>query len=197
MPEHSSAGDRRRKSAPALDGDARRARERGRLGARRHRQRSAAPAEGPRLARRDRRRQVGKRHAAARDRRLVAPARCRLGACARHRRGQRLAPVPAELTAPGFAAAPPPHTPGRRVQREPQGASAAEGAFDGALRARFGALGDHAAGAGPQALDRLQRPGHGPARDESRQRRTATRPCAPKPRARRPRCARSTSASAP
>ncbi|MDR6536601.1 type VI secretion system membrane subunit TssM [Variovorax soli] len=37
-----------------------------------------------------------------------------------------------------------------------QGGSAAEAAFDDALRARFGALGDYAAGAGPQALDRLQ-----------------------------------------
>src|SRR6188472_465890 len=37
----------------------------------------------------------------------------------------------------------------------PQGGSTAEAAFDGALRARFGALGDYAAGAGPQALDRL------------------------------------------
>lgn len=37
----------------------------------------------------------------------------------------------------------------------PQGGSTAEAAFDSALRARFGALGDYAAGAGPQALDRL------------------------------------------
>ncbi|MDM0108089.1 type VI secretion system membrane subunit TssM [Variovorax sp. J22R24] len=37
----------------------------------------------------------------------------------------------------------------------PQGGSVAESAFDGTLRARFGALGDYAAGAGPQALDRL------------------------------------------
>ncbi len=36
-----------------------------------------------------------------------------------------------------------------------QGGSAAEAAFDGALRARFGTLGEYAAGAGPQALDRL------------------------------------------
>ena len=36
-----------------------------------------------------------------------------------------------------------------------QGASAAEIAFDGTLRARFGALGDYAAGPGPQTLDRL------------------------------------------
>ena len=36
-----------------------------------------------------------------------------------------------------------------------QGDSAAEAAFDGTLRARFGALGDYAAGPGPQALDRL------------------------------------------
>ena len=36
-----------------------------------------------------------------------------------------------------------------------QGGSAAEAAFDTALRARFGELGDYAAGAGPQALDRL------------------------------------------
>ena len=36
-----------------------------------------------------------------------------------------------------------------------QGGSTAEAAFDDALRARFGALGDYAAGAGPQALDRL------------------------------------------
>ena len=36
-----------------------------------------------------------------------------------------------------------------------QGGSTAEAAFDGALRARFGTLGDYAAGAGPQALDRL------------------------------------------
>lgn len=37
-----------------------------------------------------------------------------------------------------------------------QGNSAAEIAFDTALRARFGSLGDYAAGPGPQALDRLQ-----------------------------------------
>ncbi|HSW20385.1 MAG TPA: type VI secretion system membrane subunit TssM [Ramlibacter sp.] len=37
----------------------------------------------------------------------------------------------------------------------PQGASTAEGAFNDLLRARFGALGDYAAGTGPQALDRL------------------------------------------
>ena len=36
-----------------------------------------------------------------------------------------------------------------------QGGGTAEAAFDGALRTRFGALGDYAAGAGPQALDRL------------------------------------------
>jgi type VI secretion system protein ImpL len=36
-----------------------------------------------------------------------------------------------------------------------QGGSAAEVAFDGTLRARFGSLGDYAAGPGPQALDRL------------------------------------------
>lgn len=36
-----------------------------------------------------------------------------------------------------------------------KGGSAAEAAFDAALRARFGGLGDYAAGAGPQALDRL------------------------------------------
>ena len=37
----------------------------------------------------------------------------------------------------------------------PRGAGTAEGAFDTELRTRFGALGDYAAGAGPQALDRL------------------------------------------
>lgn len=37
-----------------------------------------------------------------------------------------------------------------------QGGGAAEAAFETALRARFGELGDYAAGAGPQALDRLQ-----------------------------------------
>ncbi|GAA4340214.1 type VI secretion system membrane subunit TssM [Variovorax defluvii] len=37
----------------------------------------------------------------------------------------------------------------------PQGGSAAESAFDSALRSRFAALGDYAAGPGPQALDRL------------------------------------------
>ncbi|SCK24514.1 type VI secretion system protein ImpL [Variovorax sp. HW608] len=36
-----------------------------------------------------------------------------------------------------------------------QGGSAADVAFDGLLRARFGALGDYAAGPGPRALDRL------------------------------------------
>ena len=36
-----------------------------------------------------------------------------------------------------------------------QGGSTAEAAFDTALRARFGELGDYAAGPGPQALDRL------------------------------------------
>jgi type VI secretion system protein ImpL len=36
-----------------------------------------------------------------------------------------------------------------------QGGSAAEVAFDGTMRARFGSLGDYAAGPGPQALDRL------------------------------------------
>ncbi|MBA2962084.1 MULTISPECIES: type VI secretion system membrane subunit TssM [Ramlibacter] len=37
----------------------------------------------------------------------------------------------------------------------PQGGGAAEVAFDAALRARFGPLGDYAAGPGPQALDQL------------------------------------------
>jgi type VI secretion system protein ImpL len=37
----------------------------------------------------------------------------------------------------------------------PQSGSKAELAFDGALRTRFGALGDYAAGPGPQALDHL------------------------------------------
>ncbi|GAB2595277.1 hypothetical protein GCM10027034_30840 [Ramlibacter solisilvae] len=37
----------------------------------------------------------------------------------------------------------------------PRGAGTAEGAFDTELRGRFGPLGDYAAGAGPQALDRL------------------------------------------
>jgi type VI secretion system protein ImpL len=60
-----------------------------------------------------------------------------------------------ELTAPG--------SPLRRLltrladefSANPQGASTAETAFDASVRARFGALGDYAAGAGPQALDRL------------------------------------------
>ena len=77
-------------SLPALEATLRRARERGGLGARRHRRRSTAPAEGPRLARRNRRagRQAPR---PARDRRLVAPARCP-GAGARQRCGWRLAP---------------------------------------------------------------------------------------------------------
>jgi type VI secretion system protein ImpL len=37
----------------------------------------------------------------------------------------------------------------------PQGVSTAEVAFDSTVRARFGTLGDYAAGAGPQALDHL------------------------------------------
>src|SRR6185369_11880654 len=48
----------------------------------------------------------------------------------------------------------------------PQGGSTAEGAFDATVRARFGALGDYAAGAGPQALDRLHALATGK-RDES------------------------------
>ena len=61
----------------------------------------------------------------------------------------------AELTAPG--------SPVRQLLTEladefsavAHGGSAAEAAFEGILRGRFGALGDYAAGAGPQALDKL------------------------------------------
>ncbi|MEJ8822019.1 type VI secretion system membrane subunit TssM [Variovorax humicola] len=48
-----------------------------------------------------------------------------------------------------------------------QGGSAAETGFNGALRARFGTLGDYAAGAGPQALDRLHALAVTGKRDES------------------------------
>ena len=106
----------------------------------------------PRLARRNRR--PGRPAARpARDRCLVAPARSLALAPGGDVNGA--ARPAAELTTPD--------SPLRRLftrladefSATAQGNGAAEAAFEGALRARFGALGDYAAGAGPQALDRL------------------------------------------
>ncbi|NPC56501.1 type VI secretion system membrane subunit TssM [Caenimonas soli] len=152
MPAHSSAGDWRRRLVPALEatfdelaneadwvlgdtaGDVRRLQKdrawRDEIGA-----------------------QVGKRQAqrviAAWSRQLDALA---LAPGADPNSAARLA---SELTAPD--------SPLRRLltrladefSATSQGGSAAEAAFDGLLRARFGTLGDYAAGPGPQALDRL------------------------------------------
>jgi type VI secretion system protein ImpL len=153
MPEHSSAGDWRRRLVPALDatldelaneadwvlgesgGDVRR-------------------LQKDRAWRDEIATQVGKRHA----QRVIA-------AWARQLDALALAPGnDAEGASRQALALTAPDSPLRRLltrladefSATPQGASPAEGAFDGALRARFGALGDYAAGAGPQALDRLQ-----------------------------------------
>ncbi|KWT65632.1 MULTISPECIES: type VI secretion system membrane subunit TssM [unclassified Variovorax] len=152
MPEHSSAGEWRRKLVPALDamldelaneadwvlGDS--------AGEVRRLQKD--PAWRDEIAT-----QVGKRHA----QRVIAAWSRQLDALA-------LAPATdAEGASRQASALTAPDSPLRRLltrladefSATPQGASAAEGAFDGALRARFGALGDYAAGAGPQALDRF------------------------------------------
>jgi type VI secretion system protein ImpL len=152
MPAHSSAGDWRRQLAPALEaifdqlaneadwvlGDA---------GA------DVRRLQNDRAWRDEIAAQVGKRHA----QRVIAAWSRQLDALA-------LAPVAeaegasrqaAELTAPD--------SPLRRLltrladefSATPQGGGAAGNAFDAALRVRFGALGDYAAGPGPQALDRL------------------------------------------
>lgn len=152
MPEHSSAGEWRRKLVPALDamldelaneadwvlGDS--------AGEVRRLQKD--PAWRDEIAT-----QVGKRHA----QRVIAAWSRQLDALA-------LAPgTDADGASRQASALTAPDSPLRRLltrladefSATPHGASAAEGAFDGALRARFGALGDYAAGAGPQALDRL------------------------------------------
>ncbi|MGK6307426.1 type VI secretion system membrane subunit TssM [Variovorax sp. DT-64] len=153
MPEHSSASDWRRNLMPALDttldelaneadwvlgdtgGEVRR-------------------LQKDRAWRDEIATQVGKRHA----QRVIAAWSRQLDALA-------LAPgSDAESASRQALALTAPDSPLRRLltrladefSATPQGASAAEGAFDGTLRARFGALGDYAAGAGPQALDRLQ-----------------------------------------
>ncbi|MEJ8847798.1 type VI secretion system membrane subunit TssM [Variovorax rhizosphaerae] len=153
MPVHSSAGDWRRKLLPALDplidtlaneadwvlgdtgGDMRR-------------------LQKDRGWRDDIATQVGKRQA----QRVIAAWSAQLDALA-------LAPVAdAEAASRRAAELTAPDSPLRRLftrladefSAPPQGGSAAENGFNGALRARFGTLGDYAAGAGPQALDRLQ-----------------------------------------
>ncbi|VTU24233.1 type VI secretion protein IcmF [Variovorax sp. PBL-H6] len=153
MPEHSSAADWRRKLVPALDatldelaneadwvlGDA--------GGEVRRLQKDRAWRD-------DIATQVGKRHA----QRVIAAWSRQLDALA-------LAPATdAESASRQASNLTAPDSPLRRLltrladefSATPQGDSAAEGAFDGALRARFASLGDYAAGAGPQALDRLQ-----------------------------------------
>ncbi|VTU22517.1 type VI secretion system membrane subunit TssM [Variovorax sp. RA8] len=153
MPEHSSAGDWRRMLVPALDttldelaneadwvlGDS--------GGEVRRLQKDLAWRDEIAT-------QVGKRHA----QRVIAAWSRQLNALA-------LAPgTDADSASRQALSLTAPDSPLRRLltrladefSATPQGASAAEGAFDGALRARFGALGDYAAGAGPQALDRLQ-----------------------------------------
>ncbi|HSW20035.1 MAG TPA: type VI secretion system membrane subunit TssM [Ramlibacter sp.] len=152
MPAHSSPGDWRRKLAPALvptldelakesdwvlgetGGEARR-------------------LQKDRAWRDEIAMQVGKRHA----QRVVAAWSRQLDllALAPGADAETPARQAAELTAPG--------SPLRRLftlladefSAPSQGGGAAEVAFDDTVRVRFGALGNYAAGAGPQALDRL------------------------------------------
>ncbi|WP_427913440.1 type VI secretion system membrane subunit TssM [Ramlibacter sp. MMS24-I3-19] len=159
MPEHASAVDWRRRLAPALDATLDElANEAGWV-------LGDAAADTLRL-RKDRAwrddiaRQVGARHA----QRVIAAWSRQLDGLALATRGDADGGARAalELTAPD--------SPLRRLftrladefSASPQTGSVADRAFDGALRARFGALGDYAAGAGPQALDRLQALAKGP-----------------------------------
>jgi type VI secretion system protein ImpL len=152
MPAHSSALDWRRKLAPALDATLNELASEadwvlGETGG------DVQRLQKDRAWRDDIATQVGKRQAqrviAAWSRQLDALA---LAPGTDADGGSRQA---AELTAPD--------SPLRRLftrladefSATPQGGSAAEVAFDNTVRARFGALGDYAAGAGPQALDRL------------------------------------------
>lgn len=152
MPAHSSAGDWRRKLAPALDATI------DELASEADWVLEGSGSEVRRLQkerawRDDIAAQVGKRQA----QRVIAAWSRQLAALA-------LAPGTdadgASRQATELTAA---DSPLRRLftrladefsASSPQG-SPAEAAFDAAVRARFGALGDYAAGAGPQALDRL------------------------------------------
>ncbi|MDM0115681.1 type VI secretion system membrane subunit TssM [Variovorax sp. J22R133] len=159
MPVHSSAGDWRRKLMPALDatfnelaneadwvlgdsgGDVRR-------------------LQNDRAWRDEIATQVGKRHAE----RVIAAWTRQLDALALATGSDAdgAARQATQLTAPD--------SPLRRLltrladefSATSQGDSPADAAFDSALRARFGALGDYAAGPGPQALDRLHALASGP-----------------------------------
>jgi type VI secretion system protein ImpL len=152
MPAHSSAGDWRRNLAPVLEAMLDElAREAdwvlGDTGS------EVRRLQMDRTWRDEIATQIGRRHAqrviAAWSRQLDALALAR-GADADG--GSRQA---TELTAPD--------SPLRRLltrladefSATSQGGGAAERAFDSMVRARFGALGDYAAGTGPQALDRL------------------------------------------
>ncbi|VTU29163.1 type VI secretion protein IcmF [Variovorax sp. PBS-H4] len=153
MPEHSSATDWRRRLVPALDAT---------LDELANEADWVLGDSGSEVRRLQKDRawrdeiatQVGKRHA----QRVIAAWSRQLDALA-------LAPgIDADSASRQALALTAPDSPLRRLltrladefSATPQGAGAAEGAFDAALRARFGALGDYAAGAGPQALDRLQ-----------------------------------------
>lgn len=152
MPPHSSAGDWRRHLLPALDAML------GELGNEAEWVLGDTGAQARRLQK-DRTwrdeiaAQVGKRHA----QRVIAAWSVQLDALALASGNDANAASrqASELTAPD--------APLRRLltrladefSAAPRGAGTAEGAFDTELRARYGALGDYAAGAGPQALDRL------------------------------------------
>jgi type VI secretion system protein ImpL len=152
MPAHSSAGDWRRNLLPALEATLDElAREAdwalGDTGSD-VRRLQKDPAWRDEIAT-----QVGKRHA----QRVIAAWSGQLDALALApgTDGDGTSRQATELTAPD--------SPLRRLltrladefSATAQGGSAAERAFDDAVRTRFGALGDYAAGTGPQALDRL------------------------------------------
>ncbi|HEY2254897.1 MAG TPA: type VI secretion system membrane subunit TssM [Variovorax sp.] len=152
MPPHSSAGDWRRKLVPALEASF------DELAAEADWVLGDSGSEVRRLGkdrawRDDIGTQVGQRQA----QRVIAAWSRQLDALA-------LAPAtPADGAARGAAELTAPDSPLRRLftrladefSATAQGGSTAEAAFDTAVRARFGALGDYAAGAGPQALDHL------------------------------------------
>ncbi|SFM63292.1 type VI secretion system membrane subunit TssM [Variovorax sp. OV329] len=152
MPEHSSAGDWRRKLLTALDATMDELANEadwvlGDIGS------DVRRLQKDRAWRDEIAAQVGKRHA----QRVIDAWSRQLDALelAPGTDAQGASRQATELTAPD--------SPLRRLftlladefSATPQGASPAEGAFNDLLRARFGALGDYAAGAGPQALDRL------------------------------------------
>jgi type VI secretion system protein ImpL len=151
LPAHSGAGEWRRKLVPALDATLDELANDagwvlGKTGS------DVRRLQKDRAWRDEVAMQVGKRHAqrviAAWSRQLDALALAPADADGAARQATELTAVDSPLRrlftrlADEFSAA-------------PQSGSAAEAAFDATVRARFGGLGDYAAGAGPQALDRL------------------------------------------